>query len=308
MNYTELTATIQDYVENSFTAAELATFVSQAEQRIYNTVQLVAIRKNVDGVLTANNRYLSCPTDFLSAFSFAVIKTNGNGEYVYLQNKDVNYIREMYPSPSTTGTPKYYAIFGPTTLSGNIANELSLLLGPMPDFNYPVELHYYYYPVSIVQGTISSLGAITGGSGYTNGTYYNVPLTGGSGSGALATIVVSSGAVSSVTITTAGSYYLVGNSLSALATNIGGGGGTNFSVLVNSISNPTGTSWLGDNYDPVLLYGSLVEAYIFMKGDPDMMGAYEKKFQDALIQLKRLGDGLQRDDAYRDGQATYKVS
>jgi hypothetical protein len=308
MNYTELTATIQDYVENSFTAAELATFVSQAEQRIYNTVQLVAIRKNVDGVLTANNRYLSCPTDFLSAFSFAVIKTNGNGEYVYLQNKDVNYIREMYPSPSTTGTPKYYAIFGPTTLSGNIANELSLLLGPMPDFNYPVELHYYYYPVSIVQGTISSLGAITGGSGYTNGTYYNVPLTGGSGSGALATIVVSSGAVSSVTITTAGSYYLAGNSLSALATNIGGGGGTNFSVLVNSISNPTGTSWLGDNYDPVLLYGSLVEAYIFMKGDPDMMGAYEKKFQDALIQLKRLGDGLQRDDAYRDGQATYKVS
>ena len=121
MTYTELIAAIADYTENSFTTVELNTFITQAEQRIYNTVQLAAIRKNVEGLLTSGNKYLSCPTDFLSVFSLAVVKTNG--EYVYLQNKDVNYIREMYPSPTSTGVPKYYAIFGPQ--SGNI-NELTL--------------------------------------------------------------------------------------------------------------------------------------------------------------------------------------
>lgn len=219
MNYAELTAAIEDYTENSFTSVELATFVDQAEQRIYNTVQLAALRKNVEGLLTSGNKYLSCPSDFLSVFSIAVV--NSSGEYVYLQDKDVNYIRAMYPSPTTTGLPKYYAIFGPTTSNGSITNELSLILGPMPDSNYTTELHYYYYPQSIVTA---------------------------------------------------------------------------------------GTSWLGDNYDPALLYGSLVEAYIFMKGEQDMMAYYEKKFQDALMQLKRLGDGLERGDAYRDGQVKYKVS
>lgn len=219
MNYAELTAAIEDYTENSFTSVELATFVEQAEHRIYNTVQLAALKKNVTGLLTSGNKYLSCPSDFLSVFSLAVV--NSSGDYVYLQDKDVNYIREMYPSPTSTGLPKYYAIFGPTTVNNAVTNELSLILGPMPNSNFTAELHYYYYPQSIVTA---------------------------------------------------------------------------------------GTSWLGDNYDPALLYGSLVEAYIFMKGEQDMMAYYEKKFQDALMQLKRLGDGLERGDAYRDGQVKYKVS
>ena len=134
----------------------------------------------------------------------------------------------------------------------------------------------------------------------------NVPLTGGSGSGAVATIVVgSSGAVTSVTLTSQGSLYIVGNSLSASTTYIGGG--TGFSVPVTGINNSTGTSWLADNYSPVLLYGALVEAYTFMKGEADMMAYYKEKYDGALAQLNRLGTGLERGDAYRDGQAKIKV-
>jgi hypothetical protein len=227
MTYTELVAAIESYTQNyeSDFVANIPTFVKQAETRIYNTVQIPALRKNVTGTITAydpvtNPRamYLSCPNDFLSVFSIAVIDA---GNYEYLLNKDVNFIRAAYPSASDTGLPKYYALFGPTVVSSAITDELSFILGPTPDANYDVELHYYYYPQSIVDA---------------------------------------------------------------------------------------GTSWLGDNYDPVLLYGSLVEAYIYMKGEADMMTAYEKKYQDALAQLNRLGTGLERGDAYRDGQAKIKVN
>lgn len=222
MNYTALVADIQAYTQNyeSSFIANIPVFVQQAEERIYNSVQIPALRKNVTGLTTVNNKYLSCPADFLSSFSLAVI--DATGAYTYLLNKDVNFMREAYPNPNTDkGLPKFYALFGPTVASGTITTELSFILGPTPDLQYDVELHYYYYPQSIVTA---------------------------------------------------------------------------------------GTSWLGDNYSPVLLYGSLVEAYIFMKGEQDMMAYYEKKFQDATSQLNRLGTGLERGDSYRDGQAKIKVN
>jgi len=209
MDYTSLCADIQDYVENSFSADQLATFVQQAEQRIYNAVQLPDLRKNVTGVMSLGNKYLSCPNDFLAPYSMAVI--DGSGNYTYLLNKDVNYIREAYPNPSDTGKPTHYAMF----------DQNSYILGPTPDDNYNMELHYFYYPQSIVTA---------------------------------------------------------------------------------------GTSWLGDNYENVLLYGSLGEACTFLKGEADMMARYDAKYQEALGQAKRIGDGLERQDAYRSGQYRQKVT
>lgn len=221
MNYAQLVAAIQNYTENTFTTTELDTFIKQAEQRVYNTVQLANLRKNVTGVLAPNNKYLSAPTDFLSVYSLAVI--SANGDYTYLKNVDVNYIRQVYPSAALTSLPKYYAIFGPTTTNDPTpvtTTELSFIVGPTPNAAYNVELHYYYYPTSIVEA---------------------------------------------------------------------------------------GTSWLGDNFDSVLLYGSLVEAYTFMKGETDMMAVYDTKYKEALMLLKNLGDGKQRGDAYLDGQVKLKV-
>jgi hypothetical protein len=280
MNYTALSDAIQAYTNNTDTEFinEIPTFVRQAEQRIYNTVQVANLRKNVTGALTAGNKYLACPDDFLSAYSLAIypqasttatgssaaftivvasaaglvagmyatgtgIATGAaitlivgttvtlslantgavsgavgfQGNYTYLLNRDVNYIREVYPNPGYQALPKYYAIFGPAS---NDVNELTFIVGPTPDLNYQAELHFYYYPESIVTA---------------------------------------------------------------------------------------GTSWLGDNFDSTLLYGSLVEAYTYMKGEQDMMAVYDTKFKEALMLLKNLGDGKQRGDAYLDGQVKVPV-
>lgn len=220
MNYAQLVVAVTDYTENVVPTANMNTFISQAEQRIYNTVQFPSLRKNVTGVTSSGNKYLSCPSDFLSSFSMAVINTDGS--YEYLLNKDVNFIRQAYPQPTDTALPKYYALFGPTTTSGAtpvVTNELSFILGPTPDAAYDVELHYYYYPESIVTAS---------------------------------------------------------------------------------------TTWLGDNFDTVLLYGTLVEAYTYMKGEADMMALYDGKYKEALAMAQRLGDGLERSDAYRSGQ--YRVA
>jgi hypothetical protein len=233
MNYSELFTQIQTYTENQFpdtfvqvttsgsqtnvnAITQINTFIVQAEQRIYNTVQIPSLRKNVTGTCTLGNKYLACPNDYLSTYSLAII--NPDGTYEYLLNKDVNFIRQSYPSPTSTGTPKYYALFGSRL---NDPNELTFILGPTPDLSYNAELHYFYYPESIVTA---------------------------------------------------------------------------------------GTSWLGDNYSPVLLYGSLVEAYTYMKGEADMLAAYNAKYQEAMQQLNRLGTGLERGDAYRDGQAKIAVN
>ena len=308
MNYVQLYQAIQDYSENteSLFVSNISRFVQEAEDRIYNSVQIPPLRKNVTGTLTASNKYLSCPNDYLSTFSMAVIENYGTATetYTYLLNKDVNYIREAYPTPTDTGVPKYYALFGSQYSN---ANELSFIVGPTPNSSYNVELHYFYYPVSIVQGAITSYNTPTGGSSYTNGVYPNVPLTGGQGSGATATITVAGNTVTTVTINNGGQFYGVNDSLTTASSYIGGTG-AGFSVTVRLINNADGTSWLGDNYDPVLFYGSMREAVIFMKGEQDMVGYYEKLYQEALAQLNRLGTGLERGDAYRDGQAKIKVN
>jgi hypothetical protein len=364
MTYNELVTAVQDYCENNFPTADMNTMIRQAEQNIYNTVQIANLRKNVTGSLSAGNKYLSCPADFLSVYSLAVYSyvtptatgTSGQstivvssstgisagmyvsgtgigtgatvssivgttvtlsvtnsgtvsgtvtfqGDYLYLLNKDVNFMREAYPNPSYRGLPKHYAIFGPQSTD---VNELSFIVGPTPNLAYNAELHYYYYPESIVQSAIASLGTITGGSSYTNGKYFNVPLTGGTGSTATATIVVSSNSVSSVTISNPGVYYAVGDTLSCAASSIGGTG-SGFSVPVATVSNANGTTWLGDNFDSALFNGTMMEAITYMKGEQDMVALYQNRYIQAIGLLKNLGDGKQRMDAYRDGQARNPV-
>ncbi len=318
MNYIELFNNIQSYTENNFpsftvsngdtnTATEqINRFIEQAEQRIYNNVQFPSLRKNMTGNVTAGNKYLKAPDDYLATYSLAIIDASGN--YEYLLNKDVNFIRQSYPNPTTdTGIPRYYALFGPSVQSGVITNELTFILGPTPNTAYTAELHFYYYPTSIVQAVISSLGTLTAGTGYTNGVYYNVLLTGGSGSAAYADITVSGGGVVAVVIRNGGCLYKVGDTLSAAVADIGGTG-SGFSVPVSAVTNVTGTSWLGDNFDSVLLYGALVEAYTYMKGEADMIALYNTKYMEALALAKRLGDGMERQDAYRSGQFRQAVT
>lgn len=180
-------------------------------------MQFPALRKSVIGTLTVGNKYLQCPLDFLATYSLATIHP-ATGAYTYLLNKDVNYIREAYPNPTSTGAPKYYAIFGPRS---DLEKELTYILGPTPSLAYQAELHYFYFPESIVTAN---------------------------------------------------------------------------------------TTWLGDNFDSVLLYGCLVEAYIFMKGETDMQQLYDGKFKEALLLAKRLGDGMEKQDAYRSGQAKTAVT
>jgi hypothetical protein len=225
MNYAQLFETIKGYVENDFpntswtdstgsgtvtltSTEQINTFIQEAEQRIFNTVQLLDLRKNVTGTCTSGNKYLSVPSDWLANFSIAVI--DGSGNYEYLLNKDVSFIRQAFPNPTDTGVPYCYAYF----------DENSYILGPTPNANYAVELHYFYYPPSIVTA---------------------------------------------------------------------------------------GTSWLGDNFDSVLLYGALLEAYTFMKGEADVIANYQRRYDEAMVMLKQLGEGKNRQDMYRSGQVRYPV-
>ena len=218
MNYTQLSNAIQAYTENTEAdfVANIPVFVTQAEQRIYNSVQFPSIRKNVTGSMTTSNKYLQCPTDFLAVYSLAVI--NASGEYEYLLNKDVNFIREAYPLSALSSEPKHYAIFGPRS---DDVNELTFIVGPTPNAGYNAELHYNYYPESIVTAT---------------------------------------------------------------------------------------TTWLGDNFDSVLLYGTICEAYTYMKGEADMVALAQQRYVQAIALYKNLSDGKQRADAFRDGQVRVAVS
>ncbi len=217
MNYAELVTAVTDYCENTFPTTDMDTFIRQAEQRIYNTAQPANLRKNVTGSLTQGNKYLGCPADFLSVYSLAIYPAAG-GDYLYLLNKDVNFMREAYPNPATQGKPKHYAIFGPQS---NDINELAFIVGPTPNAAYGAELHYYYYPESIVTA---------------------------------------------------------------------------------------GTTWLGDNFDSTLLYGTICEAFVYMRQEGDMVKLAQDRYVQAMALYKNLADGKQRMDAYRDGQLRTSVS
>jgi hypothetical protein len=243
MNYVQLFETIKGYVENEFPSTQFTdptgaastftskeqvdTFIEQAEERIFNSVQFPSLRKNVTALTSAfpadpRAMYLNAPGDFLATYSMAVIDNSGN--YEYLLNKDVNYLRADYANPATTGIPRYYALFGPATTNNNppiITNELTFLLAPTPDEAYTVEMHYFHYPESIVTA---------------------------------------------------------------------------------------GTTWLGDNFDTALLYGALCEAATYMKAEPDTVATYNKRYEEAMILAKRLGDGMERRDAYRSGQVRMTVN
>jgi len=279
MNYSQLVTAVTDYCENTFPTTDMDTFIRQAEQRIYNTVQIANLRKNVTGALNTGNKYLACPQDFLSPYSLAIypvvtttatgtsgaftitvadatgisagqVIANANipsetyvraitgttvymtkastgtvsgtaifqGDFLYLLNKDVNFIREAYPQTATRGEPKHYGIFGPQSAD---VNELTFIVGPTPNLAYMAELHYYYYPESIVTA---------------------------------------------------------------------------------------GTTWLGDNFDSTLLYGTICEAFVYMRQEADMMKVAQDRYVQAIALLKNLGDGKQRADAYRDGQVRVAVS
>lgn len=308
MNYAELSQAVQDYTQNYADefVANIPVFVKQAEKRIYNTVLFPALQKTLVGTFSINNPYLATPADFLAPLSVAVIN---NGNYEYLLNKDPNFLRAAYPSANARGEPRYYTIFGLAVTNSVITNNLSLMFAPTPDNNYSLEMVYYYYPDTIVQGRVTGFTGLVGGSGYSDGLYYDVPLLGGSGSGAAASVLVVGGTVTNLTITNPGVFYVVGDKFTVAAESLGGfGTGGGFSVDVLTVGNSAGTSWLGDNFDPVLLYATLVEAYIFMKGEADVMAMYDKKYQDALQQVIRLGAGLDRGDTYRDGQAKNRVN
>ena len=228
MQYAELYAAIQSFTENTFPSTVLAdggsvttktqidTFIKQAEQRIYNSAQLPASRKDSTLTLTANSPVLEAPADFLSVFSAAVI--DDAGAYSYLLVKDPNFIREAYPDPAVVGIPRYYAIQGK---SSTVAAKLAFILGPTPQAAYSLALQYYAYPESIVTSN---------------------------------------------------------------------------------------SSWLGDNFDTVLLYGCLLEAAVFMKAEADTLTTYGARYQEALAQMKQLVDGKERGDTYRNGQVKVSVT
>jgi hypothetical protein len=218
MTYNELVIAVSNYCENVFSTVDMDTFIRQAEQRIYNVAQPANQRKNVTGSLTTGNKYLQCPVDFLSVYSLAIYPAAG-GAYEYLLDKDVNFIRQAYPNPATTGKPKHYAIFGPRS---DNEDELTLILGPTPDAAYSAELHYYAYPESIVDAA-------------------------------------------------------------------------------------DGRTWLGDNFDSVLLYGTMNEALTYMKGETEMVALYQERYAQAIALYKNLADGKQRGDAYRNGQVRTAV-
>lgn len=290
MNYTELNQAIIDFTESTDPTFEsnIPIFIQDTERRIYNSVLIPVLRKNVTGRATAGNKYLTCPTDFLAPYELAVVNPT-DGSYTYALQKDVSFVRQNYPDPTYTGSPQYYAQF----------DVDSFILAPTPAANYTIELHYYYYPLTIVKGIVAGFAAPTGGSKYVDGTYENVNLIGSAtGSGAVATIQVNGGAVTGVSLINGGYLYQDGDTLTCANTYLGGAG-SGFSVVVNNIVNPKGTSWLGDNFPMCLLYGALCEANMFLKGEADLQQNYEKLFGDNMGLLKNYADGRTRNDNYR---------
>ena len=272
---TTLKSAIQDYSENSETTFvnNLREFIRATENRIFKSIDFEVFRKNVTSATTSSDRFLSVPDDYLASFSLSI--TNSSN-IEFLLEKDVNYIQEYNPNSSTTGAPKYYARF-------DVDN---FILAPTPNSNYSVELHYYYRPTSLADSTIELTVASS------SSLAVNEVITGAS-SGATATIQSKNDSTNKLTIIVPTTAFTSGETVT--------GGTTGASSAISAISSDTTTTWLSTNARNAMLYGALYEAYIFMRGEQDVLVMYEKRFNEELMRLKDLGEARENADAYRQG-------
>jgi hypothetical protein len=275
--YTTLKQAIKDYTENDETTfvSNLPVFIRNTEERILKNVQLSLFQRNASGTMTSSNKFLTCPSDFLAPFSLAY--TDSSSNQVFLDFKDADFLQSFNPNPATTGSPRYYGQF-------DVDN---FIISPTPDSGYAVELHYFYRPASLtvstftltmtsVSGTFTTSDTITGSSSAQSTTVNAVPSS------------------TTLTVKIPAGDFAVGETLTGSSS---GATGT-----LSSIGSDTTESWLSENAEVALLYGSLMEAYVFMKGEQDLQVLYEKRFGEAIMGLKMLGEAREVTDEYRTGQ------
>mgnify|MGYP003114336551 CR=1 FL=1 len=273
--YSTLKTALQEWTENSETTFKnnLSFFIKNGEERILKEVDLDYFRKNVTGTTTSSNQFLAVPTDYLASFSLSVENSNSKE---FLLQKDVNFMQEYNPNSSTTGTPKYYALY----------DYQNFILSPTPDANYTAELHYYYRPVSLTASTtVLTVSSVSG-------TFVDNETITGATSGGSTTI-------SEVLTSTTMRIVIPSNSFTVGETVTGGTSGATGTV-VSTTSDSTMT-WLSENAPNALLYASLIEAYTFMKGETDMLQLYIARYAESIQRLKNYADGVENTDAYREG-------
>ena len=277
MSYTLTTLrnSVKEYTENSETTfvSHITDFIRSAENRLFKMIDFIYFRKNATSALSSSDPYLSLPTDYLSSHSMSITSSSNK---IFLLEKDVNFIQEYHPNSSTTGTPKYYARF-------DIDN---FIVAPTPNSNYTTQLHYYYRPTSLADSTI----ALTVGS--SNSFAVDETIT-GSSSGATANVESKNDSDNTITILVPTSAFTTGETIT--------GGTTEATTTISSMTSDTTTTWLSKNARNAMLYGSLLEAYVYMKGEADMLAVYEKRFMEEISRLKDLGEARENTDAYRQG-------
>jgi len=275
--YTKLKEAIKDYTQNDETTfvANLPIFIGNTEERILKNVQLSLFQRNASGVMSASNKFLTCPSDFLAPFSLSF--TNAQGFQSFLDFKDVNYIQSFNPNPATTGSPRYYGQF-------DVDN---FIISPTPDSGYTVELHYFYRPASLTVSLFTL--TLTNVSGTFEGDDTITGSTSGQSS-EVGSITTST----SIVVEIPSGNYTVGETIT--------GSISGATATISAIGSDITVSWISENAEIALLYGSLLEAYTFMKGEQDIMAMYEKRFSEAMMGLKMLGESKEVTDEYRTGQ------
>ena len=277
--YTELKQAIQDYTENDETTfvRNLPLFIKNTEERILKNVQLSLFRKNAAGAMSQNNKFLAVPSDFLAPFALSWTDNIGNTNFV--DYKDSEFVQSYTPNPLATGAPKYYAMY----------DLNNFILGPTPDLSYAAELHYFYRPESLTQSSYTlTLSAVSQGATFTTSD----TITGGTSGESSGVELVPSG--TSLVVVIPSSNYVVGETITASPSGASG--------IISAIGADTTLTWLSENAELAMLYGSLTEAYTYMKGDPTLMQLYTQKFGESVSRLKNLGEALEVTDEYRTGQ------
>lgn len=277
--YTTLKNAVQDYVQNDETVflSNLPLFIRMTEERILKNIQLSLFQKNVSGSVTLDNKYLAAPTDFLAPISLQFLPSSGSSDYVFLDFKDANFVQSFNPNPATTGVPRFYAQY-------DVDN---FILGPTPDKAYTAELHYMYRPLSLTQSTYTlTLTSVSG-------TFTTSDVITGSTSG-MSSDVDSVPSSTSLVVVIPSSNYTVGETIT--------GSSSGATATVSAVGSDTTVSWLSDNAELAMLYGTIMEAYVFMKGEPDLQAMYQQRFSEAMVGLKMLGEAKETTDEYRTGQ------